>query len=35
MGGATYNGVYPAPAGSNYDGTIFYRYYRENNKYNR
>ena len=33
MGGATYNGVYPAPLGNNYDGTIFYRYFRENNSF--
>jgi len=33
MGGATYNGVYPAPDGNNYDGTIFYRYFRENNSF--
>ncbi len=33
MGGVTYNGVYPAPDGNNYDGTIFYRYFRENNSF--
>ena len=33
MGGVTYNGVYPSPDGSNYDGTIFYRYFRENNSF--
>ena len=33
MGGATYNGVYPSPDGNNYDGTIFYRYFRENNSF--
>ena len=31
MGGLTMAGAYPAPTGSNFDGTTFYRFYRLNN----
>jgi len=31
MGGLTMAGAYPAPTGSNFDGTTFYRFHRESN----
>ena len=33
IGGASYQGLYPSPAGSNYDGSILYRFFRENNSF--
>ena len=33
IGGASYQGLYPAPAASNYDGSILYRFFRDNNSF--